>query len=320
MNNKTKLNIKDLFEILSVGTMMTVLSVVFLFFLFVVPLVFHFYSDLNMRINWLFGLGAFTFIAIIIIFFIITYHQIKQESDNDLKERINECYNCAQIKSQDGFHYYGLLNFDELIKRESMLSEDEHPDKCKVLVYTSDLAAEINALKVVRINRAKNVHYIVLYFTNSCNDDQMKDIIYYYGEKNLIDLSKINHYKGTFDSELAETIGFDIMIYENSAEVRDGYFCVDFAPSNTTEKSNMGIVDNSKQISKNFKDRPYHDRYCDNRCNYKKEVNPFYKQISNDLTITLYREIISIYNKYIKTNSNNNRTKRTGKGVNRGKK
>jgi hypothetical protein len=272
---------KDLNEILPVGAAMVAVGVFFTIFSVVFTLIIKFSNE---PIAWLIGLSTFAFIIIFICFFLLAYRRIILEGNNGLISNIKNSYTCAQEKSNDGFHYsYGLLNYDELIDLELRLSKDVNPEKCKVLIYTSDLATELDASNAVKENRDKNIQYIVLYFTNSCNNEQANELFQRYGIKNLIDLSTRDAYKGSFDSELAETIGFDIIIYENSDGEKQGYFCVDFTPS--------------KQKIHKERQRPEHIADCRDKCNYEKRGNPFYKRISKSITETLYDEIMLIFAK-----------------------
>jgi hypothetical protein len=302
MDNRDKPRFKDLNEILPIGTAMSVLGFLFTIFSIAVALVFHYCTDWNKRIIWFIGFGGGAFVLTLIIFFRIAYRKMILQGDSDLIKKIKDCYNCAKKKSKDGFHYYGLLNFGELMAVESKLSKDAEPEECKVLIYTSNLATEFDAGFEVKNNREKNIPYIVLYFTNSCNSNQMAELNKCYGKENLIDLSQIDDYKETVDSKLAITIGFDIVIYENSTGDKEGYFCVDLAPSIPSKKSNKSIIAGSIKKVKIVHERLGHITDCVDKCNYEKNRDPFYKRISDSRTKTLYDEIMAIYGKINDTN------------------
>lgn len=207
----------------------------------------------------------------------------KKNNINNLKTTLDACCICAETKLQDGFHYHGLLTLDELEQYEESLAEDPHPEKCQVLVYTSDLATEKHAEIQVEKNRLSGVQYIILFFQNSCSEKEIQNIKSLYNESNLINLSKEDRFRDSFDGKLSESIGFDIMIFKNSKGEKRGFFAVDFVPENVCRKK--------------------HTPNCDDKCNYgireaknpKEKKDPFYKEISAERVSELYREINKIY-------------------------
>lgn len=220
--------------------------------------------------------GSVLLILMMISFFVVAILNFKKVSENEVFNNSQKCLDCIESKMEDGFHSHGLIHLDELIQFEGKLALSSNPAGCEVLVYTSDLATEKNAEKEVRENIKNGVHYIVLFFNNSCKETEFQSIKELYGEDNLVDLSKRDDYNTSFDAGLAKTLGFDIMIYKDCENSLKGYFAVDFVPEG------------------NY--RSFHDLHCNNMCNYGKENNnPFYKEISIEITKILYNEGIYIY-------------------------
>ena len=221
-----------------------------------------------------------SFIALWIVLIKCAYSTYKNNLSLQNEERTQKCYSCAKNRLLDGFHYHGLITLKELEKLEEDLSLEENKENCCVLVYTSDLATEKEAEESVRKNRNANIKYIVLYFRNTCNTTETKYLENLYGWENLIDLSKWKDYSDTFDCRLAQTLGFDIMIFQNGQREKRGYFAVDF----------------STEVA-----CPYLD--CEERCNFGLKnagsaSEPFYKEISTERVNTLYNEIMKIYKKH----------------------
>lgn len=221
---------------------------------------------------------SFLFIVVVLLSYIVLGHGnykriIKQES----YAFNHSCLDCIRNRMEDDFHKHGLVHLNDLLQIEQKLSESSDPRQCKVLVYTSDLATENDAEEVVNINIEHGVQYIVLYFANSCTPEQNDRIKRLYGEQNLIDLSKKRKNKQSFDGRLAETLGFDITIY-NNVDIKNklsGFFAVDFVP-------------------KNRRVRIFHNPNCTEPCNYGRETEAFYKKMSYESTKRLYEEGLSI--------------------------
>ena len=161
-----------------------------------------------------------------------------------------------------------------MIEFEGTLAEDPQPEKCFVLVYTSNLATEKDAEEQVDNNLLQGVQYRVLYFQNSCTEEEMKDVRRKYGEKNLIDLSQYTEYSESFDGQLSNTLGFDIMIYQNSSGIRRGFFAVDFIDENRRNEF-----------------REFHDVNCCEMCNFGTKGKTFYKEMSADRAAELFNGI-----------------------------
>lgn len=215
--------------------------------------------------------GSVALIAIFLTLFIISIWHHRNFS----RRLYKECLNCINAKVNDSFHNMGLVHLDELLKIEESLGYDNDPSSCYILIYTSDLATEKEASKEVNFNRARNVNYRVLYFENSCTPEETMAINELYGSENLINIGRLEKYKESFDCDISKTIGFDLMIYCNSAKELRGFFAVDFVP----EKKN-----NSLKCAE-----------CLEKCNLVLESQPFYKEMSLDWTKQLYKEIFDFW-------------------------
>ena len=219
-------------------------------------------------------------ILVFITFFIIGIKNYSSASEFEAYNTSLACLRCIKEKMNDGFHNRGLLYLDELITFERKLSSVPEPSKCKVVIYTSDLATENNVENDVKNNISSGVRYIILYFANTCTDEEYKKIKGLYGENNLINLSKRDDYANSFDGKHALTLGFDCIVYNVGENIIKGYFAVDFVPIN----------------------RPYracHIPNCQERCNYGKEDHqPFYKEISTDIAKQIYDEGFRIRDSY----------------------
>ena len=297
--NKEKF--KDFFSILPFNKVISILGVYFtvgsIFYVIICYAFIHFdvlkNNDKYKMALWI-AFGIIIFLSMWIILAIETKKNQDQTSVINrqgkivnLKSNLDICLKCANEKSADGFHYHGLLTLDELKGYEETLANDTNPEDCLVLVYTSDLATEKDAEKQVKKNIFAGVKYIVLYFQNSCSAEELYNIEKLYGKENIINLSVYDKYNQSFDGKLAKTLGFDIMIYKNSNEEKHGFFAIDFVPEGSFRNET-------------------HTMDCKNKCNfgleecqraklptYKKD--PFYKEISSERVIELYREIIKIY-------------------------
>lgn len=264
-------------RILPVSTVMSVLGVFFTLTMAIYVIIFQLSPFKNIAVVVLF---IFIFVILWIVLIRFAYVSYRNKLNLQNQERTQKCYSCAKDKLLDGFHYHGLITLKELEDLEGNLSLEENKEKCRVLVYTSDLATEKEAEPSVRRNRDANIQYIVLYFRNTCTTTEFKRLESLYGWENLIDLSKWEDYKENFDCRLAQTLGFDIMIFQNGKEEKKGYFAVDF----------------STEVA-----CPYLD--CEERCNFGLKnagsaSEPFYKEISTERVNTLYNEIMKIYRKY----------------------
>lgn len=242
----------------------------------------------------LFIFGTITFLSMWITFAFCTYKEQKKNIKKDLEketdlflQNLHNCFECAKGKVEDGFHNHGLLTLKELENYESSLSDSLHPEKCLILVYTSDLATEKDAEKQVLKNRKAGIPYVVFYFQNSCTHEETEIMKKIYGNNNLIDLSSNDYYKESFDGRLAHTIGFDIMIYQNHDGKKRGFFAVDFIPETNCPRST-------------------HTPHCKEKCNYgilssqrakdpTYRKDPFYKEMSEERVSELYREMKEIY-------------------------
>lgn len=246
----------------------------------------------------LFIFGAITFLSMWVAFAFCTYKEQKKNCENELEKEadlfiknLNDCFECAKGKVEDGFHNHGLLTLNEMENYESLLSDTSYPEKCLVLVYTSDLATEKAAEKQVLKNRKVNIPYIVFYFQNSCTHEETEKMKKIYGNDNLIDLSSNDYYKESFDGRLSHTLGFDIMIYQNHDGKKRGFFAVDFIPETNCPRTS-------------------HTLHCKEKCNYGIinsqsaqdplfRKDPFYKEISEERVSELYREMEEIYEKRV---------------------
>ena len=217
---------------------------------------------------WFAAEGIVLFASLLVIYFICRIKEYKEEFEDEAYKDSQRCLNCIK----EGFPNHGLLHLEELIAYEGELASSSNPRMCKVLIYTSDLAGEKDAETVVIENRRKKIQYIVLYFANSCTEEENRVIEKRYGKKNLVDLSKRNEYIESFDGNLAQTLGFDIMIYQECDGSIKGFFAVDFVPANRPT-------------------RDFHRANCNNKCNYAK-VHPraFYKKISDDIARQLFED------------------------------
>ncbi len=232
------------------------------------------YCPTEVQMIWIASEGVVLFLFLQLTFLIIGIKNIKATSKEEAYNDSQKCLKCIDIKMGDGFHNHGLKYLNELIAYEGMLAKNNNPEKCEVLVYTSDLATEKDAEAEVIVNRNKKVNYVVLFFANTCSDEDKLRFIDRYGSKNLVDLSESDEFKNSFDGKLAETLGFDIMIYKNSDGSTRGFFAVDFVPENT--------------------ERGFHNYNC-HECNYGKKRAfgenhgiPFYKEFSSDIATQLF--------------------------------
>lgn len=230
---------------------------------------------------------AVLFFVSLLSFVVVGIKNHKAYSELEANEQYQNCLTCINEKIEkieDGFHNRGLLYLDELIEYEGKLGDSKNPQDCIVLVYTSDLATEMDAETVVVKNRQAGVRYIVLYFANSCSSEDYGKIKELYGSENLVDLSKIDDYNSSFDGRLATTLGFDLMIYMDSEHHLRGYFAVDFVPEGRPKKRDFHIIS------------------CREICNYGKEnPKPFYKKISFEIAKQLFDEGMEIHSNILKS-------------------
>jgi len=220
-------------------------------------------------------------VAFLLFFFVIGIKNYKRIAEEEAKSSTLSCLDCIRKKMKDSIRDHGLLHLKDLLDIEGKLSLSSNPKACKVLIYTSDLATENDAEKEVDNNINKGVQYVVLYFSNTCNQQEYERIKRLYGENNLVDLSNKTEYKESIDGQLAVTLGFDITIYQNAGNMIDGYFAVDFVPKNRPIRS-------------------FHNPHCKEQCNYGKGTDAFYKKLSYNCTKYLYEEIVKIHGDYMK--------------------
>lgn len=270
------------YYILPIGKCLAYLGNIFTLFFFLCLLIYSKESSVRLFIICVIALFLLVFLA----FITIGIKDYLDTSEDNTYDGADDCEKCVGEVTKDRFHAKGLLEFDELTSFEKQLSLSSSPQCCKVLVYTSDLATEYDAEDAVNANIDKGVQYIVLYFKNSCSYEDFNKIKKKYGEDNLVDLSEHEDFKNSFDGQLAEKLGFDIMIYQNEEGLLKGYFAVDFVP----EKQHK---------------RQSHVPYCKEQCNYGKwvssgkKVNPFYKEFSFEITKQLYDEGLEIHKKFL---------------------
>lgn len=294
--------LKELIDILPISYIRSVLGVIspICSIIYVIISQLFFTSDktkdnTTLYFKILFFGGIIVFLVMWIIFIICAYKEQEKNINKNLEEErllfeknVKKCFKCAKEKSEDGFHYHGLLTLNELEAYESSLSDTSHPEKCLILVYTSDLATEKDALEQVLKNRESGIPYIIFYFQNSCTHEETEEMKKIYGKDYLIDLSSKDYFKESFDGRLAHTLGFDIMIYQNHNGEKKGFFSVDFIPETNCprdshtphckEKCNYGVISSQKA-----KDPSY------------RKV-PFYKEMSEEMVSVLYREMREIHN------------------------
>jgi len=224
------------------------------------------------------------FIVILLAFVSSAIKKYKELSEKEFHKDALSCYNCINSRMKEAFHDHGLLHLQDLLDYEGKLSLSSNPSECKVLVYTSDLATEKDAEKEAIENIAKGVQYIVLFYTSTCSDEEKEKIEQLYGAENLVDLSDKkfgNKYTDSIDGNLAETLGFDITVYQNEQGKIDGFFAVDFVPKNRPMRS-------------------CHKVDCKEKCNYGRKTEAFYKKISVNYTSHLYEEIMNIYRDFLR--------------------
>lgn len=274
--NKDRLSLYKLNSVIPISAVIAVLGSFFAIFSVIYILIVSYCNDINMRIILIIIEGVVAFVAMIVTLFIIAIKKQRKQAT----EKFNSCQACVKSKVQDGFHRSGLLNLSELLEIEEELMEDSCPQMCDVLIYTSDLATEMDAHDVAEKNIKAGVNYRVIYFNNTCDPAVTAEIISVYGESNLVDLSAKPEYKETFDNELASALGFDIMIYKSSNGNKRGFFAVDFVTFDEFGKCPF---------------RPKHSIDCSEQCNCGTHSQPFYKEMSVDRTSELYKEILSFF-------------------------
>lgn len=280
-----KLKDKHLNKILPISKLLGVLGIYFtVCSIFYVLIIVFCGNNVSLKTILIIVEVAFAFISMFVTLFIMAIKVNKDRVDSanikaaeEYKENLNKCIKCAEAKLRDGFHHSGLLTFEELVTFEKSLSSDPNPKQCYVLIYTSDLATEIDASEETTLNLSKGVQYRVLYFRNSCGD-KMAAIQQKYGKENLVDLGEYPRYNNSFDGELSDTLGFDIMIYQTSNGVRRGFFAVDF------------IDDISRH-----NERKCHIPDCQEKCNYGTDQQTFYKEMSAERTQELYYGILGFF-------------------------
>lgn len=273
----TKLKDIKVYQVLPIKIVLDLLGVFFILAICAYALYKKYPLDYLLAIEFI-----ILFTVVLLMFFIIGISNHRKIVEKEYENDTISCLECIKNKMEDGFHYHGLLHLNDLLKIEEKLSLSSSPKDCKVMVYTSDLATENDAEKVVDDNIKKGVQYIVLYFSNTCDDEEYIRIKNLYGEENLINLSKRKKYKNSFDGRLAVTLGFDITIYRNVDNKIKGYFAVDFVPK-------------CRPI------RSCHNPNCDEQCNYGKETEAFYNEISYRCTKRLYEEGLKIQQKFNQT-------------------
>ena len=277
--------IKDINKALPIGGLFGSLGYIFVVCATIYYLIANFCSDSSVRTILYVVDGVIAFLSVFITFIVIAAKTHKKSTQEELVFSAKECAVCAESKIQDGFHHSGLLTLEELInKYESPLADDPHPEKCSVLVYTSELATEQEAEDAVTNNISKGVQYRVLYFKNSCDEGSKayRDLKDRY-KGNLIKLEN----DGYFDGDLADTLGFDIMIYCTSDGKKRGFFAVDFLDP----------------ISKD-NDRKCHSPNCKEMCNYGKArkeepYTEFYKEMSSVMASELYNGIMQFFERHV---------------------
>ena len=233
------------------------------------------HSDDNIR-NILFVIcAAILFVVFLLALFVVEEKNHKAFSEENTYGRSQNCMNC--IKTLMPIHQHGLLYLDELLEFEKELNSNS-----KVLIYTSDLTSELNVVEnVVKPNINRGVQYLIFYFTNKCSEKIYNMIKKEYGKNNLVDLSKNEEFKNSFDGRLADTLGFDLIIYKfNENEIR-GYFAVDYVPFNE-------------------EGRLCPDPTCEECNRKKKDFRPFYKKLSPAIAKHLFEEGINIHKKMAK--------------------
>lgn len=273
MNMEKKVN---RYQVLPITTFVAFLGFFFLFAIIAYAVYKKCQSDDLLAIEFI-----VLFVAFLLSFFVAGIKNYKSITKEDSKSSTLSCLDCIRKKMEDSISDHGLLHLEDLLAIERKLSLSSDPKACKVLIYTSDLATENDAEKEAKENIEKGVQYIVLYFSNTCEPEEYERIKSLYGENNLVKLSKKKKYKESIDGQLADTLGFDITIYQNAGNIIDGYFAVDFVPKNRPIRS-------------------FHNPNCSEQCNYGKGTEAFYKKISYSCTKYLYEEILKIHGDYIK--------------------
>lgn len=218
------------------------------------------------------------FIAIMITSFILAV----KTNNVRTRKKYQLCQDCVERKLKDSFHRSGLYHLSDLLVMEEKLASNRNPSECEVYIYTSDLATEKDADEITLKNIQAGVVYKIIYFNNTCNERETEDIKKKYGAHNLLDLDSREEYLGTFDKELADALGFDIIVYCLSNGTKKGYFAVDFV-----------MLDQYGQCP--F--RPNHNPTCTERCNFGMESEPFYKELSDRMANELYKEFRHLFNR-----------------------
>ncbi|MCM0239828.1 hypothetical protein J8L13_20865 [Bacteroides fragilis] len=201
-----------------------------------------------------FEFSAFEQIVIIIsytiILFIISGYLIRYIAKpiifRQAEDSFTHCKECTQKSEQYQFANFDFISFEDLLLIEEKLSNDPHPNKCNVIIYTSDISSEDVVADVVRKNRLKKIVYKVFYLKGVPSSDHIK----IYGKENL---KKCN------GSELDIAADFDIIIYIDSKKNKSGFFCVNYSVADTVRPCTQGYN-------------------CNNKCHYENE-NLFYKKI-----------------------------------------
>jgi len=271
LENNIKKFFSDLNNILPFSKVVGVLGSFFTIFSIIYVLIMTFCKDENLKKILIIIEIVIAILSAFIVFFVL----IISKHNKDSKNNFTCCALCLENNVKDGFHQIGLVHLSELIEMEGKMSSEKNPSECKVIIYTSDLGTEIEASEAVKKNREVGVEYIVAYLGNSYDKSQMEEITNCYGEKNLIQLSSKDYSESSIDHLLAEQIGFDITIYCYGNGDIKGYFAIDFVPENKHDCPNI---------------------HCQNRCNRTMKREPFYKEISVEISKALQKEILNLYN------------------------
>ncbi len=286
--------IDDLNEILPIDTVAAILGIFFTV-CSIIYLLIKAYAPEEYLIIGIAIASIFTFLAMWVSFFFVAYLKRRsmareglEHQKETLKRQLIDCRDCSLKRISDGFAYRKLLENANIRDVESKMAMNVAPEKCDVLVFTSDLATIIRRLDIIETNiKDYKIRYRVIYFSDNTQSEREK-IFSLIGEKNLLDGNKIEALKGSRDLQMMNAGDIELIIYlDGSTENKyiQGFLSFDNVPSN------------AKNIGKST-----HFSKCTNKCNYGKmfdnegiDQTPFYKSLSKEKLTRLYNKLDELF-------------------------
>lgn len=172
------------------------------------------------------------------------------------------CRNCAQNSVKYEFASFDFYTLDQIVGFEKEMILDPNPSECLITIYTASLETEEAdeiIRKAVKNNLKHGITYKIYYLRGIPTDKQIQ----LYGKENLIAYERTPEE----DMELDLATEFDIIVFEKSNGIREGYFSLNFSTSIEPRPCSQG-----------FK--------CENKCHYEND-NLLYKKMRDDSTSLL---------------------------------